>query len=91
MSAVNNPPASRLPSYLDLLESNSLTQGERVFCMQRKGRRFYGDLLADGQIQYSRGMFHGRRVSQMEPEDRRVGRDVDAHLHAHRPRSIGDQ
>ena len=48
-------PTSELPSYKDLVASNALTVGDRVFCSQRKGRRFYGDLLPDGRIRYSAG------------------------------------
>ncbi len=48
-------PKSELPSYKDLVASNALTVGDRVFCSQRKGRRFYGDLLPDGRIRYSTG------------------------------------
>jgi hypothetical protein len=44
-----------LPSYQDLLNKKALTTGERVFCTQRKGRRFYGDLLPDGRIGFSKG------------------------------------
>lgn len=44
-----------LPSYTDLLVRKALTVGDRVFCSQRKGKRFYGDLLPDGRIRYSSG------------------------------------
>ena len=44
-----------LPSYTDLLVRKALTVGDRVFCSQRKGKRFYGDLLHDGRIRYSTG------------------------------------
>ena len=56
MSAVKSPAGgSRLPSYQDLLDCKALAEGDRVFCMRRKGKRFYGDLLADGRIRYSKG------------------------------------
>lgn len=45
--------ASRLPSYQDLLDRRALAHGDRVFCTQRKGKRFFGDLLDDGRIRYS--------------------------------------
>jgi hypothetical protein len=44
-----------LPSYRDLLRMKEITVGDRVFCSQRKGNRFYGDLLLDGRIRYSTG------------------------------------
>ena len=44
-----------LPSYKDLLRMKAITVGDRVFCSQRKGNRFYGDLLMDGRIRYSTG------------------------------------
>ena len=50
--AVSVPP-SRLPSYQDLLDRKVLAHGDRVFCTQRKGKRFFGDLLNDGRIRYS--------------------------------------
>jgi hypothetical protein len=50
--AVSVPP-SRLPSYQDLLDRKVLANGDRVFCTQRKGKRFFGDLLNDGRIRYS--------------------------------------
>ncbi len=50
--AVSSPP-SRLPSYQDLLDRKALAHGDRVFCTQRKGKRFFGDLLDDGRIRYS--------------------------------------
>jgi hypothetical protein len=43
------------PSYRDLITNNVLTVGDRVFYIQRKGTRFYGDLLPDGRIRYSAG------------------------------------
>jgi len=48
-------PTEDPPSYRDLVTSNALTVGDRVFYIQRKGRRFYGDLLPDGRIRYSAG------------------------------------
>ncbi len=48
-------PMDDLPSYADLLASNALTVGDRVFYSERKGKRFYGDLIADGRIRYSAG------------------------------------
>jgi hypothetical protein len=49
------PPTEGPPSYRDLITSNVLTVGDRVFYIQRKGTRFYGDLLPDGRIRYSAG------------------------------------
>jgi hypothetical protein len=49
------PPTEDPPSYRDLITSNALTVGDRVFYSQRKGTRFYGDLLPDGRIRYSSG------------------------------------
>ena len=49
------PPTEDPPSYHDLITSNVLTIGDRVFYSQRKGTRFYGDLLPDGRIRYSAG------------------------------------
>jgi hypothetical protein len=49
------PPTNDPPSYHDLITSNALTVGDRVFYSQRKGTRFYGDLLPDGRIRYSAG------------------------------------
>jgi hypothetical protein len=49
------PPTEDPPSYRDLITSNALTVGDRVFYIQRKGTRFYGDLLPDGRIRYSAG------------------------------------
>ena len=48
-------PTNDPPSYHDLINSNALTVGDRVFYIQRKGTRFYGDLLPDGRIRYSAG------------------------------------
>ena len=48
-------PTNDPPSYHDLINSNALTVGDRVFYSQRKGTRFYGDLLPDGRIRYSAG------------------------------------
>jgi hypothetical protein len=54
MAGVRSRP-SPLPSYPDLLQHDALTCGERVFRTQRKGKQFFGDLLPDGQIGYSKG------------------------------------
>jgi len=48
-------PNNDLPSYADLLASKALAVGDRVFYSERKGERFYGDLLPDGRIRYSAG------------------------------------
>jgi hypothetical protein len=48
-------PTNDLPSYADLLASKALTVGDRVFYSERKGERFYDDLLPDGRIRYSAG------------------------------------
>ena len=53
--ATIDPPTNDPPSYHDLITSNALTVGDRVFYSQRKGTRFYGDLLPDGRIRYSTG------------------------------------
>jgi hypothetical protein len=49
------PPTDDPPSYRDLITNNALTVGDRVFYIQRKGTRFYGDLVPDGRIRYSTG------------------------------------
>ena len=41
------------PSWRALLESEVLQTGTRVFYSERRGQRFYGDLLADGRIRFS--------------------------------------
>ena len=53
--ATISPTTEDPPSYHDLITSNVLTIGDRVFYSQRKGTRFYGDLLPDGRIRYSAG------------------------------------
>lgn len=53
--ATITPTTEDPPSYRDLITSNVLTVGDRVFYIQRKGTRFYGDLLPDGRIRYSAG------------------------------------
>ena len=45
---VRIPAKTRLPSYQDLLDENALTQGERVFCSQRKVAAAYFLLLLSG-------------------------------------------
>ena len=47
-----------LPDYKDLLEKKVLAHGERVLCTNRRGMRFFGDLLDDGTIRYSTGVAH---------------------------------
>ena len=47
-----------LPDYKDLLEKKVLAHGERVLCTNRRGMRFFGDLLDDGTIRYSTGVTH---------------------------------
>ena len=42
------PPTNDPPSYPDLITSNALTVGARVFYSQHKDTRFYDDLLPDG-------------------------------------------
>lgn len=44
-----------MPTYDELLQRKVLSYGVRVFTTQRKGKRFYGDLLPNGRIQYSAG------------------------------------
>lgn len=48
---------SPLPTFEQLLDKSALSHGTRVFYTQRKGKRFYGDLLQedDGAIRYSAG------------------------------------
>ena len=39
----------------DLIQVKVLEQGNKVFCIKREDKLYYGDLTADGRIRFSKG------------------------------------
>jgi len=73
-------PAQLAPSWHALLESHVLETGTRVFYSERRGVRFYGDLLPDGRIRFSDGQvpdFAGRHFTSPTAFNNFCGRLAD--------------